>query len=179
MQSTTSLQPLRLSEVPEIAALANSIWREHYTKIISNAQIEYMLQRKYTQADLQPYVGGTDRWFDVLRFEGTAIGFLRSSRTTPNELKIEEVYLSESQRSKGFGKLLLSHAEALARKLGCTTILLYVNRRNEQAIRAYRNTGYFVIEEKDFDIGNGFVMDDYLMEKSLVAASGSAGDPSN
>ena len=179
MQGAISLQPLRLSEVPEIAALAKSIWREHYTKIISNAQIEYMLQSKYTQADFHPYVEATDRWFDVLRFEGTAVGFLRCSQTVPNELKLEEIYLSNMQRGKGLGRLLLLHAEALARKRGCASIFLYVNRRNEEAVRAYRKTGYVVTEEKDFDIGNGFIMDDYLMVKPLVVASASTAGPSN
>ena len=69
MPSTCALEPLRISEIPEVGALARAIWRQHYASIISSAQIEYMLRNKYTPMDLEPYVGAPDRWFDVLRVE--------------------------------------------------------------------------------------------------------------
>lgn len=167
MQDGASLEPLCYAEIDAIAVLARAIWREHFTKIISEAQIEYMLAGRYTEADLAPYIDGTDRWFDVLRVGGAAVGFLRCMRTGPDELKIEQIYLENSQRGKGLGKTMLAHAEARARRLGCSHLSLFVNRRNDEAIRAYRHSGFVVAEEKLVDIGNGFVMDDYVMTKPL------------
>ena len=172
MQSTITLEPIRHSEINEIGNLARAIWREHFVKIISAAQIEHMLVGRYTEADLAPYIGGADRWFDVLRVAGEASGFLRCLRTSADELKIEQIYLTKAQRGKGLGTLMLAHAEARARELGCRSMVLLVNRRNDDAIRAYRQSGFVVKEEQLVDIGNGFVMDDYLMQKTLSAISG-------
>lgn len=63
--------------------------------------------------------------------------------------------------------LPLGRAHALALASGCTSIVLYVNRRDTQAVQTYERAGYLIKRECDFDSGNGYVMDDYLMEKSL------------
>ncbi|MBK9522102.1 MAG: GNAT family N-acetyltransferase [Rhodocyclaceae bacterium] len=167
MQQNISLTPICFAEIAEVGVLARSIWREHFTKIISEAQIEYMLEGRYTEADLVPYIDSTDRWFDVLRVDGVAAGFLRCIRTEPDEFKVEQIYLAQSQRGKGFGKYLLASAETRAQALSCRSIFLYVNRRNDEAIRAYRQFGFAIESEQVVDIGNGFVMDDYVMRKSL------------
>src|SRR5439155_13935203 len=41
------ISPAGKEHLPEIAALAQIIWRAHYPGIISNEQIEYMLARMY------------------------------------------------------------------------------------------------------------------------------------
>jgi ribosomal protein S18 acetylase RimI-like enzyme len=50
---------------------------------------------------------------------------------------------------------------------GCTTLILAVNKRNEKAIAAYRKQGFAVRDSVCVDIGNGFVMDDFIMAKPL------------
>jgi len=167
MQDATTLEPLRISEITEVGELAKAIWREHFIKVISAAQIEYMLEGKYTEADLAPYIDSTDRWFDVLRVDDVASGFLRCSRRNQDELRVEQIYLAKSQRGKGMGKYLLAHAETRARELDCNSVCLSVNRGNEEALRAYRQFGFVVESEQVVDIGNGFVMDDYVMRKAL------------
>ena len=68
---------------------------------------------------------------------------------------------------KSFGKLLLQHAEVLAGEKGGTTLQLQVNRYNK-AKHFYEKLGYTVAYQKDFDIGAGFFMNDFVMEKKLV-----------
>jgi diamine N-acetyltransferase len=164
-----TVEPLRISEIPEVGELARAIWRQHYASIISSAQIEYMLRNKYTPTDLEPYVGAPDRWFDVLRVQGTPSGFLRTARASHDDFKLEEIYVVKDLRGKGYGKLLLDRAESLAREQRCKSVFLTVNRANEGSIAAYLRHGFIVRESRVFDIGHGFVMDDYIMEKSLAA----------
>ena len=168
MPTTSTLTPLRNSEIPEVGELAREIWRQHYTSIISSAQIEYMLRNKYTEMDLKPYVGAPDRWFDVLRVNDVPSGFLRTSRANQDEFKLEEIYLVKGLRGRGYGKLLLDRAGDLAHKHNCKSVFLFVNRANEGSIAAYVRNGFIVRENCVFDIGHGYVMDDYRMEKSLA-----------
>lgn len=168
MPDEVSIEPLQAVDIPAIAELARAIWREHHVKFVSAGQVEYMLRNKYTAAELAPYVGGTDRWLDVLRVGGTIAGFLRCMRTDPGELKLEEIYVSQTLRGTGMGRTLLALAESRARELGCSFVILYVNRANDTAVRAYRRAGFVVRRELVVDIGSGYVMDDFLMAKSLV-----------
>jgi len=46
-------------------------------------------------------------------------------------------------------------------------VILAVNKRNTAAINSYRKYGFAVREAIVDDIGHGFVMDDFIMEKML------------
>ncbi|MGD9602183.1 MAG: GNAT family N-acetyltransferase [Gammaproteobacteria bacterium] len=152
-----------------MAALAHAIWHEHYAAFLSRAQIDFMLAGRYTPEDLAACVDQPDRWFEVLRIGGEPTGFLRCVHERPAAFRLAEIYLARAHRGQGHGQQLLVRAETLARDAGCDAITLYVNRRNALAIQAYRRAGYHVRSVCDVEIGGGFVMADYLMEKPLPA----------
>ena len=62
---------------------------------------------------------------------------------------------------------LIERACACARDQGCSRLVLAVNKRNANAIAAYRKHGFVIGQSVVKDIGRGFVMDDYLMVRSL------------
>jgi hypothetical protein len=45
---------------------------------------------------------------------------------------------------------------------------LCVNKRNTIALAAYAKYGFRIYGQDVLDIGNGFVMDDYLLEMDLL-----------
>ena len=161
------LDPLAPSDFAAIEVLACTIWHEHYPAIISVAQIDYMLAHKYTAQQLALFVDGSDRWFEVLRVNGEMAGFVRCLRESEREFKLVEIYLLQACRGRGLGRLMLDRAGQLANAAGCRSITLTVNRANTSAIATYRRAGYVVRQACDFDIGHGFVMNDYLMEKNV------------
>jgi ribosomal protein S18 acetylase RimI-like enzyme len=149
-----------------LAQLGEKIWRAHYAKIISMAQIMYMLSGRYTPDNLRSYLNADDRWLNLLRLGETAVGYCSYSITdAPSEMKLEQLYLLEECRGKGLGFLMLNHVEVQARKLGLKILMLQVNKLNVDSIAFYKKAGFTVREEAAFDIGNGYVMDDYVMEK--------------
>ncbi len=154
-----------------MAGLAGSIWHSHYANIVSTAQIDYMLAGRFKPDKLRAYLNADDRWMLLLRLAGRPIGYCSYSRTsTPGEMKLEQLYLLQEFRGKGLGGFMLRHVEAQARKLGLSVLMLQVNKQNTDAIAVYRKAGFIVREEAVFDIGNGFFMDDYVMEKHLLPA---------
>jgi diamine N-acetyltransferase len=164
----TSLQPLARADFDDVAALARTIWLEHYTKIISREQIEYMLGGRFTAANLERYLDAPDRWMFVLKQDGALIGYCSYALTgTPRELKLEQLYLLPALHGRGLGRLMLEHVEAQARRLGMDTLMLQVNKRNTTASGMYFKAGFAVREEVVLDIGQGYVMDDYIMAKPL------------
>jgi ribosomal protein S18 acetylase RimI-like enzyme len=162
------LDAMTAADFENLARLGETIWRSHYTRIIGSAQIDYMLAERYTPDKLRLYLNADDRWLMLLRINGQAVGYCSYASTDdPNEMKLEQLYLLPELHGKGLGKLMLRHVEEQTRVRGCSTLTLQTNKRNAAAIAFYRKAGFTVREAAVFDIGNGFVMDDYVMEKVL------------
>jgi ribosomal protein S18 acetylase RimI-like enzyme len=163
-----TLTPAGEADIRPLQELAATIWREHYTAIIGAEQVEYMLGRRYTPDRIRDYFLKSDRWLDLLRSSGRPVGYCSHSiGEAPGEMTIEQLYLLESQRGRGLGKVMLAHVESSARRNDCRTLVLTVNRQNTASIDFYRAMGFLFREEAVFDIGGGFKMDDFVMEKRL------------
>jgi ribosomal protein S18 acetylase RimI-like enzyme len=86
---------------------------------------------------------------------------------SPGEIKLDKLYVDPACQRLGLGGRLIAQVSARALSNGGNTLILAVNKRNERAIAAYRKHGFAVREAVRVDIGNGFVMDDFIMAKSL------------
>ena len=171
------LDALTAADFETLARLAEAIWRAHYSKIITCAQIDYMLAGRYTPEKLRLYLNADDRWLTLLRVDSRAVGYCSYALMDDGEMKpgvmksgvmkLEQLYLLPELRGRTLGKLMLWHVEEQARARGRSTLMLQTNKRNAVAIAFYRKAGFTVREEAVFDIGGGFVMDDYVMEKAL------------
>lgn len=157
----------REEDLPEIAALAGVIWRAVYPGIITPEQIEYMLERMYAVGELARQIGqGTG--FPRLLVDGRLTGFAAHSPTAnPLEHKLDKLYVHPDHQRHGHGSRLLNHVMGAARALGCTSLMLTVNKRNAKAIAAYEKHGFVIRESVVVDIGGGFGMDDYVMVRRL------------
>jgi ribosomal protein S18 acetylase RimI-like enzyme len=172
VSTNARLEAMTAADFETLARLAEAIWRAHYTKLIGSAQIDYMLAGRYTPEKLRLYLNADDRWLMLLRIDSPtgsrAVGYCSYALTeNPGEMKLEQLYVLPELHGKGLGRLMLRHVEEQARARGHRTLVLQTNKRNDIAIAFYRKAGFTVREETVFDIGNGFVMDDYLMEKAL------------
>ena len=156
--------------MPAIAALAGVIWRACYPGIISREQIEYMLARMYSLETLRREVREQGIRFALLLVEGKHAGFASyGPAEEAGIMKLHKLYLLRELQGRGLGSLLLQHCERAVAEMGARRLILAVNKRNEKAIAAYRRNGFTVAESVVSDIGNGFVMDDYIMAKDLPA----------
>lgn len=153
--------------MPEIAALAGVIWRAVYPGIISPEQIDYMLARMYAVEEMERQLGQGTVFLRLLN-NGELIGFAAHSPTSnPAERKLDKLYIHPDHQRHGHGSRLLNHVMNEARALGCTSLMLTVNKRNTKAIAAYEKNGFVIRESIVADIGGGYVMDDFVMVRIL------------
>lgn len=163
------LTPLTEDDFAALAPLARTIWRAHYGAMIDVRQVDYMIDQRFAPDHLRRYIGQNDRWFDVLRVDGAPIGYCSYMLTAAtSEMKLEQLYLLQDFHGRGLGGLMIRHVEAKTRTLGCNVVMLQVARFNTGSIAVYRKSGFSVRGEVLIDIGEGFVMDDFVMEKRLV-----------
>ncbi len=157
---------LRDDEVESLQTLAQHIWRTCYPAIISHAQIDYMLAQRYTPALLRQQRAQGDPVF-VARDGARLVGFAHACLTEEGRCKLDKLYVSPERQRQGVGSRLLTEVQAFARRQGCATLFLRVNKHNGAALAAYRKHGFVIQTALTEDIGGGFVMDDYLMVKTL------------
>jgi ribosomal protein S18 acetylase RimI-like enzyme len=165
---TLRIAPLAEHEVDALCALAAEIWRAHYPPIIGTAQTEYMLAQRYDPKIVREELARGEIWWDALAEDESIVAFASSFPVEGGEtVKIDKLYVHPERQRLGYGGALIEHTCERAQRLGYARVLLAVNKRNASAIAAYRKYGFEIGEAVMKDIGGGFVMDDYIMEKKL------------
>lgn len=162
------IEPLASADVERMAALAREIWHDHYPAIITIAQIDYMLEQRYSSAVVRAELARRDIWWDKL-VAGEELRAFSSYLLTgePGTMKLDKLYVRTGNQRQGYGAMLIGRALAEARRQGCVRLQLAVNKNNATAIAAYLKHGFRIADAVKKEIGGGFVMDDYIMEKGV------------
>ena len=151
-----------------IQEIAYATWPETYGAILSKAQLEYMLDKFYSLENLQANCNAKQLFF-IIEEDSIPQGFLGIEHLHNNELvtKIHKIYILTNNQGKGIGKLAVDFVVNLAKENNSKKLRLNVNKFNK-AIDFYKKIGFSISDEVLIEIGNGWVMDDYVMEKSIV-----------
>ena len=158
------IRPMRANEIDAVIALARAIWKRHYPGIITQAQIDYMLGQRYTAARLADELADPDIDWSLAIESGRIIGFSSLLRKRDaGVVKLDKLYVDPDCHRRGIGAALVAAVRAAAIRGGFATVELAVNRHNMSAITAYQRLGFRVREARQTPIGEGFVMDDFIM----------------
>jgi ribosomal protein S18 acetylase RimI-like enzyme len=151
-----------------IAQLADKIWRKHYIDIITIEQIEYMLMNMYSSESLKKQmIEGQE--FTIVFDEGVACGYISISSKDKEHFFLHKFYIDTKKHRSGIGTELFAYV--LTAMKSYKSIELTVNRQNYKAINFYFKNGFRIKEIADFDIGNGYFMNDFVMQKLNTEAS--------
>ncbi|MCF7807346.1 MAG: GNAT family N-acetyltransferase [Candidatus Marinimicrobia bacterium] len=155
------------TDVQRLAGLASEIWWQHFPPIIGKAQVEYMVKKFQSEtAILEQLEQGYD--YFLAEIDGLAVGYTGLlPDAEAKKLMISKLYVKENARDNGVGQTLLDFIEKKCNTEGLDTLWLTVNRGNTGPINWYLKRGFRITKEVDMDIGEGFIMDDYIMEKDL------------
>jgi len=148
-----------------VESLAREIWTEYYIPIIGSEQVRYMLDRFQSRRAISEQLRTGVLYF-LMKEDNEFIGYI-AVQPRGVELFLSKIYVKASRRAGGFGKKAVQFAESLAEERGLRKIVLTVNKNNVNAIKAYEKIGFVNVGSLVQDIGNGFVMDDYKMEKTV------------
>jgi RsiW-degrading membrane proteinase PrsW (M82 family)/ribosomal protein S18 acetylase RimI-like enzyme len=164
----TELMKIRkatVQDIPTIQQLAYDSWPATYGSILSAEQIEYMLSSLYSSGTIEKDMQQNEF---ILVYDGTVpVGFAAFGRIAPDTAKLHKIYFLPQMQGKGFGKLTLQQIVVALKKKGIQFLHLNVNRYNP-AKSFYEKVGFQIIREEDIDIGNGYFMNDYVMEMKIV-----------
>lgn len=156
------LKPALTADAQLINQLAVDIWLHHYLPIIGLEQVNYMLQRMYAIESLKEQIQNGNQQYFLIERENSPIGFISFELKDEKQGFIHKFYLNTDVQGKGIGaeafKLLVSQFKQV------DEIKLHVNRQNVKAINFYFRIGFRIESCADFDIGNGYFMNDFIMQ---------------
>ncbi|CAN5192890.1 GNAT family N-acetyltransferase [soil metagenome] len=157
-------------ELPIIRDIAYQTWPTTFGEILSPAQIRYMLDMMYSLDSLKTQISEQKHVF-LLAQETDSKAYLgyvsyEFDYKSQPKTKIHKIYLLPASQGKGVGRLLIDKVAELAAEHENSTVSLNVNRYNK-AIQFYERMGFKVIDNETIDIGDGFLMEDFVMEKPL------------
>lgn len=173
-------------QLESLADLAGEIWREYWPALIGKGQTEYMIEQFQSLPAMQKGIAdqGYRYWFiaDDEMDDGSDDGGSHAPwgpivgytggyvEPETNRFFISKIYLLQSARGRGYCSKTIAFYEELCRHEGLSAMYLTVNKHNELGIRAYLGKGFETIDAVETDIGEGYVMDDFIMQKEVTPA---------
>ena len=154
---------LSSADIDAVAHLASEIWTEHYEPIIGAAQVEYMLRTLQSPDAIARQIADDHVRYFLVDARDASAGYL-AIEFRDEVLFLSKIYIRDSARRRGCARAAVELVRRLAVDGQCRAIQLTVNRNNVAAIGAYERLGFQRIGEQVVDIGQGFVMDDYIYE---------------
>ena len=150
-----------------VEGLAREIWREHFTPIIGEAQVAYMLKEFQSSAAIKRWLAQGYKYY-LVDVDGILAGYLGVlAKPEEGTLFLSKIYLLSGYRGRGMGQQMMGFVENMARKNGLKKISLNTNKKNLDTIRFYEKAGFVKRCSDVVDFGGGFVADDWRMEKAV------------
>ena len=155
-----SLKPATENNFSTIEKLARIIWHKHYVQIVGEAQVNYMLDKMYSHQALQKQTEEGQQFYLVINDEKES-GFVSISSSNQKDLMLHKFYILQEKQNIGLGTLVFK--EMVEELYKPNTIRLTVNRQNYKSINFYFKVGFKIEKVADFDIGDGYFMNDFVM----------------
>ena len=153
------------NDIAIIREIAHHTWPDAYGSYISKAQLDYMLDMMYSDNSLQDQMNRGHQFY-IAEHNNIAIGFASASKEDDNACKLNKLYVLPTAQKTGAGKALLLQTIEFASSHDACCLYLQVNKQNN-AQHFYSKHGFTIREASILEIGNGYIMDDYIMELKL------------
>lgn len=154
--------------IPAIKKLADYLWPKAFASILSAKQIEYMMEMMYSYDSLEKQMEQGHQ-YGIVRENDADIGYVsyEVSHNKSDKTKIHKLYISPEYQRQGMGKMMVEYVAQRAIEANNNALFLNVNKYNNGAIDFYKKHHFILIKEEEIDIGNGFIMDDFVFELAL------------
>lgn len=175
-----NIRKATIEDISLIQELADVAFRHTYKVILSPEQMEYMIDWMYSTENLKKQMNELGHRYLLLSDDGGNYVGYGSFNIEEHEAKngeaddcvmfhLQKIYVLPEKQGCGYGAILLNALENAMKEVAYPKRARYelnVNRNNK-AVEFYEHMGLYKDREGDFDIGDGFYMNDYIMAKKL------------
>lgn len=161
-----SIKKVTIHDAKSIRDIALATWYVTYGLTHSKAQLDYMIEKFYSLEALEQSI--LEKEYYIYEEENCPLGFISLEHhfAAKSTTKIHRIYILPECQGKGIGKTLIDYAATIAQLNQSTFLLLNVNRENKARF-FYEKLGFEIQKSEDIPIGNGYLMEDFVMEKRI------------
>ena len=163
-----------IQDVALIRSLADGVWQATYASILSPQQIEYMFDMMYSDENLTKQMRDKHHHFIIIYRNDIPCAYISIEPLGERRYNFQKIYARSEVHGTGVGRYMIEQGIEWVRRQernshnnAPITIELFVNRANP-AVNFYKHMGFEIVNTRDFDIGNGYFMNDYIMERSIA-----------
>lgn len=171
-----SVKPAQEADLPALALLESRTFRETFGNVYDRKDLEIFLSEKKSLSAITAAFNRPGCMYFILRDKDNAAGFIQLNlhRQPDNGtllpepvMELEKIYVLTEYLGKGYGKILMDHAIAIAGKNFVRTLWLGVWEHNHRALAFYQKQGFSAFGEHHFTVGRQTDRD-LLMAKVLL-----------
>ena len=131
-------------------------------------QLTYMIEWIESLEDLHQQIAIEGHVYYIAYWDDEPCGYISVEQQEADVFHLQKIYGMPGFQGKGIGKDLFLLAISHIKSEHPTPCLMELNvNRNNKALQFYERMGMKCLREGDFDIGNGYYMNDYIMEKEF------------
>ena len=132
------------------------LWHEVYKEIIPEKQIDFLLHKYFDVENIRTYI--KDNYiYEKIILDENVVGII-CYKLFDNYVYLDKIYLLKSYRNLGISKFVYHHLLSFKNR-----IRLNVNQKNP-AVNSYLRSGFKIIKEESYDLGQDMINIDYIME---------------
>jgi Acetyltransferases, including N-acetylases of ribosomal proteins len=154
-------------DAPLISAMANEICFKYYNPIVDNSLVKYYVETFQSEEAVHRQIEKEGYIYSFILCDNEKVGYF-SVHPENDRLLMSKLYLKEEYRGKGLGSKAIDDILEYGRTIGVNNVYLHVNKNNIPSINIYKAKGFEIVKYDDSEIGNGFRLDDYIMEYRFV-----------
>lgn len=153
-------------QIKILSDTANIVWHEAYEGIVSVSQIDYMIEKFQSFNSIFEAINKDHYLYYLIKVDDNVAGYI-GLHEEEEKMFLSKLYILKEYRGKGVSSKTFEFIENLAKEKQLKSVWLTVNKNNNHAIDVYKHKGFVIIRKQVADIGNGFVMDDFVFEKNI------------
>lgn len=156
-------------QIDTLCRIAERVWHLTYDELLPAGQVDYMVDKFQSDHAVKEQMARQGYRYYLVRCAGEAAGYVGFAPRYEGreEMFLSKVYLLPEYRGRGGVRAAFALVEGQAREEGLPAIRLTVNKGNRHAVEVYRHYGFEIVDKVESDIGQGYVMDDFIMVKQL------------
>jgi len=159
------ISKIEKDRIKELSIFSKDVFIDYYNDLIGNKQARYMADLFLSEESIEKLID-QGAIFIVAEENNEILGF-SEYLLEENKVFLSKLYVSKNYRNQGIGKMMLDSCIEYSKENNIDTIYLTVNKNNTSSINVYKHCGFKIVDSVVNDIGNNYVMDDYIMELSL------------
>ena len=165
-ETVTMIKVSTDEQLKKLAEKANIVWHEFFPCILTEGQIDYMVEKFQSYSAMKNQMENDGYEYYFITTDDKILGYT-GIKKEEERLFLSKLYLLKENRGKGYASKAFDFLINYCKENDLKSIYLTVNKQNEHTIAVYKKKGFEVVDTQVADIGNGYVMDDYIMEMEI------------